>query len=256
MARTVAMFTDPSLCIGCRACQVACKQWNELGLEAPEWTGSYQNHAHFTDQTFRLVRFVEEPKTNGDLAWLLMSDVCKHCADAGCLNVCPTGAIYRTDFGTVNINQDVCNGCRYCVAACPFGVVTFNDDTGTAKKCTFCNDRLHNGLGPACAKACPTESIQFGFREELVVRAQKRVETLKGLGFKDAQLYGADSRGFLGGLNAFFLLLSKPSTYGLPDHPKVPQKNLFVDSLVSIGSALLVGVGALVAFRRRGGGED
>src|SRR5438309_327844 len=164
MARTLAMFTDTSLCIGCRACQVACKQWNELGMEVPEWTGTYQNHEHFTDKTFRLVRFIEEPKPTGDLAWLLMSDVCKHCAQAGCLDACPTGAIYRTEYGTVNISQDVCNGCRYCVSSCPFGVVAFNESTGTATKCTFCNDRIHNGLGPACAKACPTESIQFGFR--------------------------------------------------------------------------------------------
>jgi formate dehydrogenase iron-sulfur subunit len=258
MARTLAMFTDTSLCIGCRACQVACKQWNDLDLEVPDWTGTYQNHTHFTDKTFRLVRFIEEPagKPNGDLAWLLMSDVCKHCADAGCLNACPTGAIYRTEHGTVNINQDVCNGCRYCVSACPFGVVSFNEQTGTAHKCTFCNDRIHNGLGPACAKACPTESIQFGFRDELVVKAQKRVEKLKGMGFKEAQLYGAESSGFLGGLNAFFLLLAKPATYGLPDNPKLPQKNIFVESLLSIGSALLVGVGALVAFRQRSGGKE
>jgi formate dehydrogenase iron-sulfur subunit len=257
MARTLAMFTDTSLCIGCRACQVACKQWNELDSEVPEWTGGYGNHAHFTDQTYRLVRFIEEPKANGDLAWLLMSDVCKHCADAGCLNACPTGAIYRTEFGTVNINQDVCNGCRYCVSSCPFGVVSFNEKTGTAKKCTFCNDRIHNGLGPACAKACPTESIQFGFRDELVAKAQKRVETLKGLGFKEAHLYGADDKGFLGGLNAFFLLLSKPATYNLPADPKLPQRHMVVDSLLSIGSALVVGLGALLAFRNRGnGGRD
>jgi formate dehydrogenase iron-sulfur subunit len=258
MARTLAMFTDTSLCIGCRACQVACKQWNELEMEVPEWTGTYQNHTHFTDKTYRLVRFIEEPggKPNGDLAWLLMSDVCKHCADAGCLNACPTGAIYRTQHGTVNIDQDVCNGCRYCVSACPFGVVSFNEQTGTAKKCTFCNDRIHNGLGPACAKACPTESIQFGFRDELVAKAQKRVQTLQAMGFKEAQLYGADSSGFLGGLNAFFLLLAKPSTYGLPDNPKLPQKSVFVESLLSIGSALLVGIGALVAFRQRSGGKE
>ena len=258
MARTLAMFTDTSLCIGCRACQVACKQWNELGAEVPDWTGTYQNHTHFTDKTFRLVRFIEEPggKPNGDLAWLLMSDVCKHCADAGCLNACPTGAIYRTEHGTVHINQDVCNGCRYCVSACPFGVVSFNEQTGTASKYSFCNDRIHNGLGPACAKACPTESIQFGFRDELVARAQKRVEALKAMGFKNAQLYGADSRGFLGGLNAFFLLLSRPSVYGLPESPKLPQKNIVMDSLLSVGSALLVGIGALVAFRGRGGKEQ
>jgi formate dehydrogenase iron-sulfur subunit len=235
MARTLAMFTDTSLCIGCRACQVACKQWNELGSEQPDWTGSYQNQTHFTDKTFRLVRFIEEPggKPNGDLAWLLMSDVCKHCADAGCLNACPTGAIYRTEHGTVNINQDTCNGCRYCVSACPFGVVSFNEQTGTAKKCTFCNDRIHNGLGPACAKACPTESIQFGFRDDLVGKAQKRVEALK----------------------AMVLLLSKPGAYGLPENPKLPQKNIVTDSLLAIGSAFLVGIGALVAFRGRGGKE-
>ncbi len=223
MARTLAMFTDTSLCIGCRACQVACKQWNELGLEVPEWTGGYQNHAHFTDQTYRLVRFIEEPgaKPNGDLAWLLMSDVCKHCADAGCLNACPTGAIYRTEYGTVNINQDVCNGCRYCVSSCPFGVVAFNEKSGTAKKCTFCNDRIHNGLGPACAKACPTESIQFGFRDELVAKA-----------------------------------LAKPAAYHLPDNPKIPQRHVIVDSLLSIGSAVVVGLGALLAFRDRGKGAE
>jgi formate dehydrogenase iron-sulfur subunit len=254
MARTLAMFTDTSLCIGCRACQVACKQWNELGLEVPDWTGTYQNHSHFTDKTFRLVRFIEEPKPTGDLAWLLMSDVCKHCAEAGCLDACPTGAIYRTEYGTVNINQDVCNGCRYCVSSCPFGVVSFNETTGTAKKCTFCNDRIHNGLGPACAKACPTDSIQFGFRDELVTKAQKRVETLKAMGFKDAQLYGADTKGFLGGLNAFFLLLSKPATYNLPGEPKLPQRNIVVDSLLSVGSALVIGLGALLAFRDRGQG--
>jgi formate dehydrogenase iron-sulfur subunit len=259
MARTVAMFTDTSLCIGCRACQVACKQWNELKMEPPEWTGTYQNHAHFTDATFRLVRFIEEPQANGDLAWFLMSDVCKHCAQAGCLDACPTGAIHRTEYGTVNINQDICNGCRYCVSACPFGVVSFDHATGTARKCTFCNDRIHNGLTPACAKACPTDSIQFGFRDELEAKARKRVETLKAQGFTNAQLYGADQNGFLGGLNAFFLLLSKPTAYNLPDNPKLPQRNVVVDSLLSIGSAVVVGLGAIVAFRdrgRRNGGGD
>ncbi len=257
MARTLAMYTDTSVCIGCRACQVACKQWNQLPYEEPEWTGTYQNHEHFTDKTYRLVRFIEKKDTRGDLAWLLMSDVCKHCAEAGCLEACPTGAIYRTEYGTVNINQDICNGCRYCVSACPFGVVSFNHDTGRANKCTFCNDRIHNGLGPACAKACPTESIQFGFRDDLAAKAQKRVEVLKKQGFKNAQLYGADQNDFLGGLNAFFLLLDKPPVYGLPEKPKLPQKNVFVDSLLSIGAAIAVGIGAVVSFRGRGsrGGE-
>jgi formate dehydrogenase iron-sulfur subunit len=255
MARTLAMFTDTSLCIGCRACQVACKQWNELPMEPAEWTGTYQNHAHFTDSTYRLVRFVEKPTAAGGLQWFLMSDVCKHCVQAGCLEACPTGAIYRTEYGTVNINQDVCNGCRYCVSSCPFGVVSFNDETGRASKCTFCNDRIHNGLGPACAKTCPTDSIQFGFREELVPKAKKRVAQLREQGFQGAYLYGADADGPLGGLNAFFLLLDKPASYNLPEKPQLPQRNIVADSLLSVGSAVLVGLGALLAFRDRGGKE-
>jgi formate dehydrogenase iron-sulfur subunit len=257
VARTVAMFTDVSLCIGCRACQVACKQWNQLEPEEPEWTGSYQNHAHFTDKSYRLVRFLEEP---GDdkvgMRWHMMSDVCKHCTQAGCLEACPTGAIYRTEYGTVNINQDICNGCRYCVSACPFGVVSFNHDTGTATKCTFCNDRLHNGLGPACAKACPTESIKFGFRDELEVKAKQRVEELQKQGVTDAHLYGADQNGPLGGLNAFFLLLGPASKYGLPEQPKLPQRNVFIDSVFSIGAAVAIGLGAVFAFRTRSGQGD
>ena len=255
MARQVAMFTDVSLCIGCRACQVACKQWNQLEPEEPEWTGSYQNHEHFTDKSFRLVRFVEEA---GDdkvgMRWHMMSDVCKHCTQAGCLEACPTGAIYRTEYGTVNINQDICNGCRYCIPACPFGVVSFNHDRGTATKCTFCNDRLHNGLGPACAKACPTESIKFGYRDDLEEKARQRVEHLRAQGVADAQLYGADQKGALGGLNAFFLLVGDPSKYGLPEEPKLPQTNVLPDSVASIGAAVAVGVAALVAFRDRGPG--
>ena len=137
MAKALAMFTDPSVCIGCRACQVACKQWNQLAWEEPHWTGSYQNHPHFTDKTWRLVRFTEKRDAKGDPKWLLMSDVCKHCLQAGCLEACPTGAIYRTEFGTVNVNQDICNGCRYCVSACPFGVISFNTGTGRVNKCTF-----------------------------------------------------------------------------------------------------------------------
>jgi formate dehydrogenase iron-sulfur subunit len=255
MARTLAMFTDVSLCIGCRACQVACKQWNQLSAEEPEWTGTYQNHPHFTDKSYRLVRFIEKKDEKGQIQWHLMSDVCKHCAQAGCLEACPTGAIYRTEYGTVNINQDICNGCRYCIGACPFGVVAFNHDTGRASKCTFYNDRLHNGLGPACAKACPTESIQFGFRDELAAKAQQRAVKLREMGYSSAQLYGGDQKGPLGGLNAFFLLLDRPAVYGLPEKPRLPQNNILVDSLLSIGGALLVGIGSLVAFRERGDKE-
>jgi len=254
-------FTDTSVCIGCKACEVACKEWNQLPEQEDElgFLGeSLDNTGELNGTTWRHVQFIDnvpdETMTEGNgKAFLLMSDVCKHCQHASCLDVCPTGAIVRTEFDTVFIQEDVCNGCRNCIAACPYDVIEVNAEKDVAQKCTLCYDRLQGGMEPACAKACPTESIQFGFRDDLVAKAQKRVETLKSMGFKDAQLYGADSKGFLNGLNAFFLLLAKPATYALPDNPKVPQRNIVLDSALSIGSALLVGVGALLAFRRRGG---
>lgn len=258
-----AFLTDSTLCIGCKACEVACKEWNQIPADGFAFTGSsYDNTGALGHSTWRHVKFIEragaaeQPADGGyrsnAFRWDFSSDVCKHCRNAGCLEACPTGAIYRTDYGTVNINQDICNGCRYCISACPFGVVSFNHATGTATKCTFCNDRLHNGLGPACAKACPTQSITFGYRDELEVKAKQRVEELKKAGVSDAQLYGADQGGALGGLNAFFLLLGSPSKYGLPENPRLPQRNVFLDSLYSVGAAVAVGLGAVFAFRSRG----
>lgn len=255
MARTLAMFTDTSVCIGCRACEVACKQWNQLPAETPEWTGSYQTRPHFTDKTWRHVKFVEKQDERNEPKWLLMSDVCKHCNNAGCLEACPTGAIYRTPFGTVDINQDICNGCRYCVSACPFGVVAFNHGTGRVNKCTFCVDRTSEGMQTACAKTCPTKSIQFGYRDELAAKARQRLAELHAQGVKEASLYGEDENGPLGGLNAFFLLLDKPEVYGLPANPQLPQKPVFSDAGLSAGTAILAGLGAIVAFRERGGGS-
>ena len=255
MARTLAMFTDTSVCIGCRACEVACKQWNQLPAEEPQWTGSYAAQSHFTDKTWRHVRFIEEKGQEGQPKWLLMSDVCKHCNEAGCLEACPTGAIYRTAFGTVDINQDICNGCRYCVSACPFGVVHFNQGSGRVNKCTFCVDRTSEGMQTACANTCPTQSIQFGYRDELATRAYKRLEELHAQGVKEANLYGVDEQGPLGGLNAFFLLLDKPEVYGLPENPQLPEKPIFKDAAISVGTAILAGIGAVVAFRERRGEE-
>src|ERR1700752_3521328 len=181
-----------------------------------------------------------------------MSDVCKHCVQAACLEVCPTGAIVRTEFDTVVIQSDACNGFRDCIEACPFGVIETNPVSGTAQKCTLCYDRMQGGLEPACSKACPTQSIQFGTINELRGRAQKRVEQLHQTGEKRAYLYGADEK-MLGGLNSFYLLVDKPEVYGLPPDPKMPTRNLASGALFSILGAVLVGFLGLVNFRHRGG---
>src|SRR5437763_14017910 len=215
MAEPMGFFTDTTVCIGCKACEVACHEWNEL----QSWNGgqntlsgnSYDNTRRLDGSHWRHVKFVEQfdtktPDRAGGGRWLLMSDVCKHCVQAACLDVCPTGAIIRTEFDTVVIQQDVCNGCRDCIAACPFGVIDINEDTNTAMKCTLCYDRMSNGLTPACAQACPTASIQFGPIDQLKQTAQARVQKLQSQGEKGAYLYGADDK-MLGGLNSFYLLV-------------------------------------------------
>jgi formate dehydrogenase iron-sulfur subunit len=258
------MFVDTSICIGCKACQVACKEWNSLEgepdhfqevdgrLKAVNFTGnSYDNTGHLSATNWRHVRFIEKISADrSNVAWYMMSDSCKHCKQAGCLEVCPTHALMRTDLDNVIIQQDVCNGCRACIAACPFGVISYNQQTGRVNKCTLCDDRIHMGLETACAKACPTDSIVFGEVEELRVQARQRVNTLKQQGFQNAQLYGDTD--ILGGLNVFYLLLDDPEEYGQPRAPQLPQKNLIGGSLASIGTAILLGLSALIAFRERG----
>jgi formate dehydrogenase iron-sulfur subunit len=226
-------FTDTTLCIGCKACEVACKQWNQLPDDGFQLTGmSYDNTAQLGASTWRHVAFIERPvalsvQDAGAFSWLFSSDVCKHCARAGCLESCPTGAIIRTEFDTVYVQPDVCNGCGYCVVNCPFGVIDRNEDDGRAWKCTLCYDRLREDMTPACAKACPTESIQFGDVEELRQRAAKRVDALQARGWEEAYLYGARKEEQPGteGLNAFFLLLDRPEAYNLPPDPVVPTKH-------------------------------
>jgi formate dehydrogenase iron-sulfur subunit len=256
MAEPLGFFTDTTVCIGCKACEVACKEWNQL----PAANGgvntlsgdSYDNTRRLDGLHWRHVRFVEqfdESRQNG--RWLLMSDVCKHCAQAGCLEVCPTGAIIRTEFDTVVIQSDVCNGCRDCVGACPFGVIGINPVSGTAQKCTLCYDRLQGGLEPACSKACPTASIQFGPVADLRKRAETRVAQLHQTGERQANLYGADDT-MLGGLNSFFLLLDRPEVYGLPTDPKLPSRNVVPGSVWSLFGALAVGLLGIFSFRTRG----
>src|SRR6266516_1172212 len=250
----MGFFTDTTICIGCKACEVACKNWNQLPATnggVTQLSGdSYDNTRKLDGTHWRHVKFIEQFDGPYNGRWLMMSDVCKHCVQAGCLEVCPTGAIIRTEFDTVVIQSDVCNGCRACIAACPFGVIDMNPAAGTAQKCTLCYDRMGVGLEPACAKACPTDSIQFGTVVELRGRAQKRVQQLKTQGV-DAWLYGDDPNGPLGGLNSFYLLVDKPEVYGLPAHPQLPSRNLKRSGTFSTASAAVLGLLALVGLRKR-----
>ncbi|HEX9118050.1 MAG TPA: 4Fe-4S dicluster domain-containing protein [Anaerolineae bacterium] len=259
------MFVDTSICTGCKACQVACKQWNGLAAEpqdfrfdaaqghpvAVNFTGkSYDNTGRLTATNWRHVRFIEVfSPDRREAHWYFSSDSCKHCADAGCLNNCPTGAITRTDLGNVVVDQATCIGCKYCIPSCPWGVISFNESTGTVWKCTLCNDRIHNGLGTACAKACPTGSIRFGEVADLRAAAAARLAQLQSQGYRTANIYGLTEAA---GLNVFYLFLDRPSVYGQPENPVVPQQRLDTSALVTVGGALALGLAALVSFRERG----
>jgi formate dehydrogenase iron-sulfur subunit len=255
MAQAMGFFTDTSVCIGCKACEVACKAWNQLPARnggKVELSGqSYDNTVSLSGIQWRHVKFIEQFSPDRSTGrWLMMSDVCKHCVRAACLEACPTGAIIRTEFDTVVIQQDVCNGCRACISACPFGVIEINPATNTAMKCTLCYDRLQAGMVPACAQACPTQSIQFGPIDELKQRAQQRLEQLHAQGVTQARLYGHDES-ILGGLNSFYLLLDEPETYGLPKNPKLPSTNTPVAAGLSTASAVVLGLLGLVSLRKR-----
>jgi formate dehydrogenase iron-sulfur subunit len=313
----VGFFTDTSVCIGCKACEVACKEWNSVPEDGINLLGmSFDNTGMLGADTWRHVAFIEQQRPLGrqdaglaelptgpsvtdaaagevagalrdtergggqlgtgpvdlgfpsfelpgagtggqrrtDFRWLMSSDVCKHCTHAGCLDVCPTGALFRTEFGTVVVQDDICNGCGYCVSGCPYGVIDRRPADGRAWKCTLCYDRLRGGLEPACAKACPTESIQFGPLDELRERASQRVEQLHGAGVPEARLYGNDPDDGVGGDGAFFLLLDEPEVYGLPPDPVVPTRDL-ASSWKHAGMAAGVLVAAALSAFLRGGGR-
>ena len=267
----MGFFTDTSVCIGCKACEVACKQWNGVPEDGLLLSGmSYDNTQQLDANSWRHVAFLEQaapvrttalgmptvgppdgsavtlPPAVGDadvptdlgtgpqtgdegdrgVRWLMSSDVCKHCTHAACLDVCPTGSLIRTEFDTVYVQPDICNGCGYCVPACPYGVIDIRPEDGRAFKCTLCYDRTKDGLTPACAQACPTESIQFGPLDELRERADRRLAQLHGQGVTEAQLYGRDPDDGVGGDGAFFLLLDEPEVYGLPPDPVVTTRDL------------------------------
>jgi formate dehydrogenase iron-sulfur subunit len=250
-----AFLTDSTLCIGCKACEVACKEWNQVSADGFVWQGlSYDNTVALGHSTWRHVEFVEgapQPGQGGNspdlLSWAFLSDVCKHCENAGCLEACPTGSIVRTEFGGVFVQPDVCNGCGYCVVSCPFGVIERNESDGRAFKCTFCYDRQKVGLHPACSTACPTESIKFGEIEELRSEANERLVDLKSKGFEDVHLY--DPRhSSVGGIHAFFITRGDPKAYNLPPNPEVPTV-LLRSGWTSAGIAAgLMLAGTLLAF--------
>ncbi len=255
MAEPMGFFTDTSVCIGCKACEVACKAWNQLPARnggKVQLSGiSYDNTVSLSGIQWRHVKFIEDFSPDRSTGrWLMMSDVCKHCVQAACLEVCPTGAIIRTEFDTVVIQQDVCNGCRACISACPFGVIEINPETNTAMKCTLCYDRLQAGMVPACAQACPTQSIQFGPISELRQRAQQRLEQLHAAGVTQARLYGHDES-ILGGLNSFYLLLDEPEKYGLPSNPQLPSARVPASATLSTAAAVALGLLGLVGLRKQ-----
>jgi formate dehydrogenase iron-sulfur subunit len=311
----MGFFTDTSVCIGCKACEVACKEWNGVPDDGFNLLGmSFDNTGGLSANSWRAVAFVEQPSpahaavaaattrqdtgtepgidaavrptdavgtvaptpgTQGsapqflgmptstlpghreghsepaDFRWLMMSNVCKHCTHAACLDVCPTGALFRTEFGTVVVQEDICNGCGYCIPACPYGVIDQRKDDGRAWKCTLCYDRIGDGLTPACAQACPTQSIQYGELDELRERAAGRVATLHERGVPEARLYGHDPDDGVGGDGAFFLLLDEPEVYGLPPDPVVTTRDLPAMWRRAGLAALTMGAAAVVAFLGR-----
>ena len=250
-----AFLTDSTLCIGCKACEVACKEWNGIAEDGMDFSGlSYDNTLSLGHSTWRHVMFVENPPqpghggNSGEVnSWTILSDVCKHCANAGCLEACPTGAIVRTEFGGVFIQPDVCNGCAYCVVTCPFGVVQRNPAEGRAFKCTFCYDRQKAGLQPACATACPTQSIKFGELDDLCEEARERVESLHARGIDDAEIYDPQDSS-VGGTHAIFVVRGDPRAYNLPPSPEIPTVHLASGWRAAGIGALLMSAATIAAF--------
>ncbi|MDR0207623.1 MAG: formate dehydrogenase subunit beta [Pseudomonas putida] len=244
----VAKLIDTTKCIGCKACQVACSEWNELRDEVGHNHGTYDNPQDLTAETWTLMRFTEHERDDGNLEWLIRKDGCMHCAEPGCLKACPSpGAIIKHANGIVDFNQDHCIGCGYCITGCPFNIPRISQKDHKAYKCSLCSDRVAVGLEPACVKTCPTGAIVFGSKDEMKVHAAERIVDLKSRGFDKAGLYDPDG---VGGTHVMYVLhhADTPKLYaGLPDQPVIsPLVGLWKGiskplALLAMGAAVLAG---------------
>ncbi|UNC90833.1 4Fe-4S dicluster domain-containing protein [Candidatus Contubernalis alkaliaceticus] len=210
---------DVSKCIGCRGCQSACKNWNQLPAVETKFTGTYENPPDLSLETWCRIKFNEYDEDS--VKWYFSKYQCMHCSDPACKTICPVNAISITSLGTVNVDYDTCIGCGACQSACPFDVPRIDTKM---MKCTQCFDRVSNGQIPACAKTCPTGAVTFGEKEDKITEAEERVNTLKDMGFSNAQVYGKDE---LGGLGVIYALADAPEKYGLPADPQVSLSTYF-----------------------------
>ena len=250
----VAKYIDTTTCIGCKACEVACQEWNDLKAVATRQTGSYQTMPELDAEFWNLIRF-NEREHDGGLVWLMRKDQCMHCEEPGCLAACPApGAIVQYENGIVDVNPSACIGCGYCLTGCPFNVPKFETADGKMAKCTLCVDRVGSGLEPACVKACPTGCLQFGTKDDMVALGNARVEQLKANGFANAALY--DPPG-VGGTGVVTVLRhgDHPEWYGLPRDPSVPVAVRFWKSVLRpLGVVAIFGavLGAIGHFMYQG----
>jgi formate dehydrogenase beta subunit len=251
----VAKLIDTSACIGCKACEVACQQWNDLPAETTVQVGTYQTMPETTPAFWNLIKFNEHETDDGGFQWLLRKDQCMHCAEPGCLKACPApGAIVQYENGIVDFQQENCIGCGYCIAGCPFNIPKMSKKTKKVYKCTLCVDRVSVGLEPACIKACPTNCLTFGDKDVLLQKAESRVKQLKLAGFVDAGTYNPPGVGGTGVVSVL-AFASKPEAYGLPKEPRIPiLVELWKSPLKWIGNFAIVAgiIGTFVHYLRFG----